>query len=142
MVLPEKGHPRDRWLTRAEVARLLWACWRTREIQTADRGAHKGTKIQTDRYPLRHIGRFILISLYTGTRPGAVMSASFVRGPDKSFVDLERGIFYRLAEGRRATNKRQPPVPLPPRLLAHLIISLWFVGTTCSVQTGIRPIFQ
>ena len=89
MVLPEKGHPRDRWLTRAEVARLLWACWRTREIQTAYRGAHKGTKIQTDRYPLRPIGRFIIISLYTGTRPGAVMSASFVRGPDKSFVDLE-----------------------------------------------------
>src|SRR5262249_43962294 len=30
------------------------------------------------------------------------------------------GIFYRLAIGRRATNKRQTPAPLPPRLLAHM----------------------
>jgi integrase len=37
-----------------------------------------------------------------------------------SFVDLENGIFYRLAQGQRETNKRQPPVPIPPRLLAHL----------------------
>jgi integrase len=120
VVLPEKGRSRERWLTRAEVARLLRVCWRTREIQTAHRGAYKGTKIPTNRYPLRHIGRFVLIALYTGTRPGAVMSASFAHGRGRSFVDLERGIFYRLAEGRRATNKRQPPVPLPPRLLSHL----------------------
>ena len=29
-------------------------------------------------------------------------------------------MFYRRAEGARETNKRQPPVRLPPRLLAHL----------------------
>ena len=38
----------------------------------------------------------------------------------RSFIDLDRGIYYRLAQGMQATNKRQPPVPLPPRLLAHL----------------------
>ena len=37
------------------------------------------------------------------------MTASFTRGPGKSFVDLERGIFYRLAEGKRPTSKRQTP---------------------------------
>jgi len=115
VVLPDKGPSRDRWLTRAEVARLLRVCWRTREIQTVHRGTRRGTTIPTDRYPLRHLARFILVALYTGTRPGAVMTA-----PGKSFVDLERGIFYRLAEGRRATNKRQPPVPVPARLLSHL----------------------
>lgn len=120
VVLPEKGSPRDRWLTREEAARLLWACWRTREIQTASRGAHKGSKIATHKYPLRHIARFVLIGLYTGTRSGAVLTASATRGPNRSFVDLGRGIFYRLAEGRRATAKRQSPVPLPPRLLAHM----------------------
>jgi integrase len=120
VVLPNKGPPRDRWLTRAEAARLLWVCWRTREIQTTGRGKCKGMKIETSRYPLRHIARFVLIALYTGTRAGAVMTASFQRGPGKSFVDLERGIFYRLAEGKRATNKRQPPVPIPRRLLAHM----------------------
>ncbi len=120
VVLPDKGPPRDRWLTRNEAAQLLRACWRTREVQTASRGAHKGTKIETDKYPLRHIARFLLIALYTGTRPGAVLTASPERGPGRSFVDLERGMFFRLAEGKRASNKRQPPAPLPPRLLAHM----------------------
>jgi hypothetical protein len=31
----------------------------------------------------------------------------------------ERGIFYRKPIGKRATKKRQTPVPIPPRLLAH-----------------------
>ena len=48
------------------------------------------------------------------------MTASCTRAAGRSFVDLERGIFYRLAEGRRPTSNRQPPVPLPPRLLAHM----------------------
>src|SRR5208282_4968764 len=33
---------------------------------------------------------------------------------------LENGVFYRRPAGRRETKKRQPPVRLPPRLLAHL----------------------
>src|SRR5262245_1170562 len=41
-------------------------------------------------------------------------------GEGRSFVDLKRGIFYWLAEGRRATKKCQPPAPIPRRLLAHL----------------------
>jgi integrase len=121
IVLPKRGAPRDRWLTRSEAARLLWACWRTREVQTTRRGdLGCGVKVETARYPLRHLARFVLIALYTGTRPGAVLTASVLRGPGKSFIDLERGIFYRLAQGKRATAKRQPPVPIPPRLLAHL----------------------
>lgn len=38
----------------------------------------------------------------------------------KGHVDLEQGVFYRRAIGRRKTKKRQPPVKLPPRLLAHM----------------------
>ena len=34
--------------------------------------------------------------------------------------DLERGVFYRRPAGRRETKKRQPPVPLPAHLTAHL----------------------
>jgi integrase len=62
----------------------------------------------------------MLIALYTGTRAGAIASASPQRGEGHSFVDLERGIFYRLAEGATPSKKRQPPAPIPPRLLAHL----------------------
>ena len=120
VTLPAKGAPRDRWLTRDEAAKLLWACWRYREQQTIHRGRLKGQQIATDRRPLRHLARFILIGLYTGTRASAIASASPYREVGHSFVDLDHGIFYRLAIGRHATNKRQSPAPIPPRLLAHL----------------------
>lgn len=111
VTLPPRGAPRDRWLTRQEAARLLWTCWRTREVQLG---------VETDKRPLRHLARFLLIGLYTGTRAGAIASASPERREGRSFVDLERGIFYRLAQGKRATVKRQTPAPIPRRLLAHM----------------------
>jgi integrase len=120
VVLPLKGPPRTRWLTRDEAAKLLWVCWRAQEIQTTHRGPREGQKIKTEKRPLCHLARFILIGLYTGTRAAAIAAASPHRGADRSFIDLERGIYYRLPEGRRENNKRQPPVPIPPRLLAHL----------------------
>lgn len=111
IVLPERGKARQRWLTRSEVARLLWACLKTREIQEGE---------QTKRKPLRHLCRFLLLGIYTGSRPGAVMTAAWDRGPGRSFIDIQEGVFYRHAEGIRETDKRQPPVKLSPRLLAHL----------------------
>lgn len=120
VVLPKKGLPRERWLTRSEAARLLWSCWRYRETQTVHVGPLKGQKIETDKRPLRHVAKFILIGLYTGTRAGAIATASPYRAAGKSFVDLDSGIFNRLAVGRRASTKRQTPVPMPRRLLAHL----------------------
>jgi integrase len=109
--LPPKGLPRDRWLTRSEAAKLLWACWSTRETQRA---------IPTVKFPLRHIARFILIGLYTGTRAAAIAASAPARAEGRAYVDLERGVFYRLAIGKRVTNKRQPPVHLPPQLLSHM----------------------
>jgi integrase len=120
VALPAKGPGRDRWLSRSEAAALLWACWRYREVQTRHRGPLKNQKIETGKRPLRHIARFILIGLYTGTRAGAIASASPYRDMGRSYVDLENGIFYRLAQGRRPTKKRQPPAPIPFRLLAHM----------------------
>lgn len=111
VTLPEKSESRTRWLTRNEAAALLWTCWRTRETQ---RGA------KTDKRPLRHLARFILIGLYTGTRAASIAAASTHQVEGRSWVDLERGIFYRRQIGRRKTKKRQMPAPIPPRLLAHM----------------------
>jgi integrase len=149
VTLPPKGPPRDRWLTRGEAAQLIWACWRCREQQTVHRGRRKGQPIATDKRPLRHLARFLLIGLYTGTRAGAIASASPYRQDGHSFVDLDQGIFYRLAIGRRATNKRQTPAPIPPRLLAHMrrwvrqgVVTSHFVewqgAPVKSVKTGFR----
>ncbi|MEY9252328.1 integrase [Bradyrhizobium ottawaense] len=118
--LPDKGETRDRWLTRSEAAAMIWKAWRYREVQTIHVGPNKGQKVISDRRPLRHVARFLLIGLYTGTRAGAIASAAKVRAPGKSFVDLENGVFYRKPTGKKATKKRQPPAPIPPRLLAHL----------------------
>jgi integrase len=120
VALPAKGPGRDRWLSRSEAAALLWACWRYREVQTRHRGPFKNQTIETGKRPLRHIARFILIGLYTGTRAGAIASASPYRDTGRSYVDLENGIFYRLAQGRRPSRKRQPPAPIPDRLLTHM----------------------
>jgi hypothetical protein len=118
--LPHKGEARDRWLTRKEAAALIWQCWRHREKQTIHSGKSKGDPVSTNRRPLRHIARFVLIGLYTGTRAGAIASASPYAEAGRSHVDLERGIFHRKPIGKRATKKRQTPVPIPPRLLANL----------------------
>lgn len=118
--LPRRGEPRDRWLTRSEAAAMVWKAYRYREVQTIHVGSRKGQKIHTNRRPLQHVARFLLIGCYTGTRAGAIASASKRRAVGKSYVDLENGIFYRKPIGKRASNKRQPPVPLPRRLLAHL----------------------
>jgi integrase len=118
--LPPKGEPRDRWLTRDEAAALIWHCWRYREKQTVHSGKAKGRPVFTTRRPLRHVARFILIGIYTGTRAGAIATASPHREEGRSFVDLDRGIFYRRQIGKRATKKRQTPAPVPLRLLAQL----------------------
>jgi integrase len=120
VALPERGLPRDRWLTRSEAAKLIWACWRYRETQTRHRGHDKGKKLPTRKKPLQHVARFILLALYTGTRATAVASASPYRSEGRAWIDLDAGLFYRLAEGNRPTKKRQPPVRLPAHLVAHL----------------------
>jgi integrase len=111
VALPARVEARERWLTRSEAARLLWAAWRAKQAMRDQR---------TRRAVGRHIARFILVGLYTGTRSAAICGAALMPTVGKGQVDLEQGVFYRRAIGRRQTKKRQPPVKLPPRLLAHL----------------------
>ncbi|TWA92531.1 tyrosine-type recombinase/integrase [Bradyrhizobium stylosanthis] len=120
ITLPAKGEPRDKWLTRSDAAKLIWTCWRYREIQKLSRGPMKGQRVATDKRPLRHLARFILIGIYSGSRAGAIAAASPIPAVGRSFVDVDRGIYYRRRQGDARTNKRQPPVPIPPRLLVHL----------------------
>ena len=100
VVLPPRGPARERWLTRSEAARLLWAAYRTPSR--------------------RHLARFMLVALYTGTRAGTVLAAALTPSPGCPWLDLDRGVFYRRPEGAKETKKRQPPVRVPDSLLAHL----------------------
>lgn len=100
VVLPKPSRPRERWLTRNEVARLLWAAYRNRQEP--------------------HIARFILIALYTGSRTGVILEAVYGRSLGGASFDLEGGTFLRSGPGHRETRKRRPPAPISRRLLAHL----------------------
>lgn len=130
VVLPDPGAARDRWLTRGEAARLIWAAYRYKETGGPRKGQHTR----------RHVARFILVALYTGTRAGAVCGAAL--GPVASgtgWVDLDRGLFYRRGSAQRETKKRQPPAELPLRLLAHL--RRWHVrGAGHVVEWNGKPI--
>ena len=98
--LPAKPAPRDRWLTRDELAALLRAAYRNPKA--------------------RHLARFILVATYTGTRSEAILSLRFMPHVAGGHVDTERGLMFRRPIGSAKTKKRTPPVPVPPRLLAHL----------------------
>ena len=102
VVLPQKSPPRADWLTRSEAARLIWAAWRAKD----GRG--------------KHIARFSIAGLYTGSRHAAICGAALHPAIGRGYVDLERGVFYRRAKGSPETKKRQPTVRLDGRLLAHL----------------------
>lgn len=92
--LPERPEPRDRWLTREEVAALI-------------------RKSRTPQARL-YMPYFILIALYTGRRKEAVLS---LRWPQ---VDLEAGTINFDPPGRKRTNKKRGIVKIPVRLLPHL----------------------
>lgn len=100
VTLPEKPDAKTRWLTRSEAARLIWSAYRD---------------------PMtKHIARFTLIALYTGTRKDAILRMGFEPNTVGGWFDLDRGIMYRRGEGERQTKKRRPPAPIPRQLLAHL----------------------
>ncbi len=109
--MPDAPPARERWLTRDEAAHLIWTAWRGQESQG-------GTA--TRRRPWRHIARFILVALYSGSRAGVVAEAAIRPAIDRPYVDLERGVLYRRAPGAKETKKRRPPAPIDPRLMAHL----------------------
>ena len=98
--LPEKPAARDRWLTRDEAARLLRAAYRS------TRG--------------KHLARYILIGLYTGTRSETILGLRFVPNTEGGWVDTKSGMMYRRAIGQAETKKRTPTVPIPRPLLSHL----------------------
>ena len=95
VTLPEPGRARERWLTRAEAARLL-------------------------RASAQHLQRFILISLATGTRASAVLALRWGPSLDSGWVCLEAGVIHRRGARERETKKRRGSVAITRGLHAHM----------------------
>jgi integrase len=92
IVKPAENKPRERWLTRSELARLLFAARR-----------------------VQHLRRFILLAYYTGSRPGVILGLQWKQ------VDILKGVMARIpTEIAADAKKRAPPVRLGKRILTHL----------------------
>lgn len=99
VTLPPENPRRERVLERSEVARLLWAA---RKLK------------------FNHVARFILISVYTGTRHAAILGLRWSPALAGGHIDIERGIVFRRGAAERETSKRRPPVQLPGRIRSRV----------------------
>jgi integrase len=92
IAIPAGNPPKERWLTKSEAARLLWAARR-----------------------YRHMRRLIILGLYTGSRPGVILALRWDQ------IDLESRVLTRTPPGKKHDKKkRAPKVKIGRRLLAHL----------------------
>jgi integrase len=78
--LPPQNPPRERWLTRSEAARLLWAA-----------------------RPYPHIRRFILLGLYTGSRSSVLMNLRWRQ------IDLATKVMSRVPAGTIPDRRKRAP---------------------------------
>jgi hypothetical protein len=101
ITLPPKPPRRtDYWLTRKQVAERIRAARRLERCH--------------------HVIRALLIGVYSGTRPGAVLGLCWLPSTTGGWFDLESETLHRRAMGKAESNKRQPPARIHRRLLPHL----------------------
>ncbi|RUM06762.1 site-specific integrase [Rhizobium chutanense] len=120
ITLPEKGEPRQSWLTRREIAKLLLVAMGWIPI-AFDVDTREPIRWERSGWRYPHLVRIILIGLYTGTRLSAILNLQWMPNTTGGHIDLDRGVIYRKAQGERTMhNKRKTPVKIPPRLLTFL----------------------
>jgi hypothetical protein len=116
VTLPAAPKGRIRWLTRSEMARLLWAARRRHQAQ---RRRYHNTR-SNEPYTADSVMRALLLGVYTGSRPGAVLALSWVPSTVGGWIDIENGVIYRRGEAEDETLKRRPIVRIHSRLLPFL----------------------
>ncbi|MBF9059552.1 tyrosine-type recombinase/integrase [Rhodobacterales bacterium HKCCSP123] len=93
--LPQKGMPKDRWLTQDEAALLL-----------------------ANSSP--HVAKFIKIGLATGRRKGAILRLKWVPSSNCGWVDLDHGVIHFLGRAEEESKKKKGIVKIPDPLLEDM----------------------
>jgi integrase len=96
--LPEESDPRDRWLTTAEIDKLM----------AAARALHPGAA------RMSRGERFLRLALETAARKQAILDLTWDR------VDFEIGVIDFAVPGRKQTKKRRITVPISATLMPQL----------------------
>lgn len=96
----------------AEVRKIIDDC--RKQVAERIRAARRNPR-------LKHIARMLLIGVYTGTRPGAMLKLRWVPSTDGGWFDLDSETLHRKGIGRVETKKRQPKARIHARLLPHLM---------------------
>ncbi|MGY5791946.1 tyrosine-type recombinase/integrase len=134
VTLPEKGEPRQSWLTRSEIAKLLLAAMGWVPV-SYDVATQQPNKWKRTGWRNPHLVRLIMVGLYTGTRLTAILNLQWMANTTGGHIDLDRGVIYRKAQGERTMhNKRKTPVKIPPRLLRFL--RYWHKRDTTTDERG------
>jgi integrase len=108
--MPPPAKPRDRYLTREEVAKLL------------------------DHIETPHVKLFVILAVTTGARMSALLDLTWDR------VDLARGIIDLNPAGRHENNKRRAIVPINSRADAALREALEGSMTDYVIEYGGGPV--
>lgn len=93
--VPSQPPARDYWITRQEMARLLW-------------------ETRRDKRARLHLPLYALIAFYTGARRRAILDLTWQQ------IDLVDGKIDFNPPGRKQTAKGRPVIPVPRSLLAAL----------------------
>ena len=123
--LPATAPARFGFYTRSQMARLVWNAYRMKRSYSFTgkraKAENRGKVIETTARPRRHVARFLLTGVYTGTRTDRIERASFYPEPGRPWIDVDAGVFYRAWDGEFVPgNKGADPIRIPLRLLAHM----------------------
>ena len=65
-----------------------------------------GNPDKPGRHTSRHIARYILVGIYTGSRNDDICGAAVILAIGRGYVDIQNGIFKRKPDNKKETSKR------------------------------------
>ncbi len=99
VLLPDQTEPRPDWLTRSQVAAVVWALW-------TGRYQLKGSRWTKRTRETRHAARIMLAQFYTGSRPGTVARTTWGRKGDGPWIDLAASIWWPNGDDEEPLSRR------------------------------------